>query len=144
MMPEPGRVMAIDYGTKRIGVAVSDPMRILASGRRTLDQSPDLITRINELVRSEAVVLLVVGMPYAPDGGTGKKGAEVSAFVERLRAALSIPVETWDESSSTVEAHSAMRISGMKRKRKQQKGKVDEIAATVILQGYLDHSTSHP
>lgn len=136
-----GRVMAIDYGARRVGVAVSDPLRILAAGRGTLENSPALLTELQSLIAAEDITLVVVGMPYAPDGGMGKKGEEVGAFVELLRRTVEVPVETWDESFTSVRAQRAFIEGGMKKKQRQEKGRVDEMAARLLLQEFLE--TSH-
>ena len=141
--PDTGRVMAIDYGTRRVGVAVSDPSRILASGRGTLDNTPTLLDGLRAIAGAEDVVLIVVGMPYAPDGGKGKKGEEVEEFIGRLRGAVNVPVETWDESYTSVEAHRAFLDGGMKKKQRREKGRVDEMAARLLLQEYLENSRHH-
>ena len=141
--PDTGRVMAIDYGTRRVGVAVSDPSRILASGRGTLDNTPALLDGLRAIAGAEEVVLIVVGMPYAPDGGKGKKGEEVEEFIGRLRGAVNVPVETWDESYTSVEAHRAFLDGGMKKKQRREKGRVDEMAARLLLQEYLENSRHH-
>ncbi len=80
-----GRVMGIDYGTRRVGVAVSDPLGIIAGGAGTLANDALLLQRLAEIVQEQEVVQVVVGMPYAPDGGKGAKAAEVEAFIEQLR-----------------------------------------------------------
>ena len=82
--------------------------------------------------------MIVVGMPYAPDGGTGKKGEEVELFIRRLHDAVTVPVTTWDESFTTVEAGATLRKGGMKKKQRRQKGVLDEMAARLLLQEYLD------
>jgi putative Holliday junction resolvase len=84
------------------------------------------------------VALVVVGVPYAPDGGTGGKAREVLEFVERLRPAVGVPVELWDESRTTVDAHRLLRESGMRPKRRREKGRVDEMAARLLLQEFID------
>ena len=141
--PDTGRVMAIDYGTRRVGVAVSDPSRILASGRGTLDNTPALLDGLRAIAGAEEVVLIVVGMPYAPDGGKGKKGEEVEEFIGRLRGAVNVPVESWDESFTSVQAHRAFLDGGMKKKQRREKGRVDEMAARLLLQEYLENSRHH-
>jgi putative Holliday junction resolvase len=133
-----GRVLGIDYGAKRLGLALSDSRRILAGGWGCLDHTPDLIERLAEIVRQEEIALVVVGMPFAPDGGLGRQGKEVQAFVDRLQAALPVPVATWDESRSSMSAQEMMREAGMRRRTRQEKGRVDEMAARLILQEYLD------
>ncbi len=117
---------------------MTDPLRIIAQGAGTLQNDDALIESIGRLVREQGVALVVVGMPYAPDGGLGKKGEEVRGFIERLRPALDVDIVTWDESFSSVRAHGAFREAGMKRKARQQKGRVDEMAARLLLQEFLE------
>ncbi len=136
---ETGRIMAIDYGAKRVGVAMTDPLRIIAQGAGTLPNDQQLLETLARMVREQDVISVVVGMPYAPDGGLGTKGKEVAEFVAVLRQVVAVPVETWDESFSTVEAHRALRAGGMKRKQRQQRLRIDEMAARLLLQDYLEH-----
>ena len=138
MAAEPGRLMGIDYGTRRVGLALSDPLRIVTRGAGTLENTPDLAEAIAGRVRDEQVVLVVVGMPYAPDGGPGAKGEEVGRFIEILRARISVPVEVWDESFTSVDARQAFIEGGMKKRKRQEKGRVDEMAARLLLQGYME------
>jgi len=142
MASEPGRVLGIDYGTRRVGIAVSDPLRILTRGLGTLENAPGLLERIAEKVREEQVLLIVVGMPFAPDGGPGAKGEEVAQFIRLLRDHVPVPVEVWDESFTSVDARRAFIDGGMKKRKRQQKGRVDEMAARLLLQEYLE-STHH-
>lgn len=134
-----GRILGIDYGTKRVGLALSDPLGIIAGGAGTWINEPQLIERLASLVKEEEVVRVVVGMPYAPDGGKGAKAAEVEAFIVLLRGRVEVPVDTWDESLTSVEAHRAFIETGMKRKKRRQKPRVDEMAARLMLQEYLNH-----
>ena len=138
MAGEPGRVLALDYGAKRVGVAMSDPLRILASGVGTWANDAGLLTAIAKHVQDEMVVLIVVGMPYAPDGGKGAKAREVEAFMERLRGVVQVPLTTWDESYTSVEAHQAYRDGGMKKKQRRDRAAVDTMAARILLQQFLD------
>jgi putative Holliday junction resolvase len=138
MAAERGRVMGIDYGSRRVGIAVSDPLRIITRGLGALDNMPGLHESIAARVREEQVVLIVVGMPFAPDGGLGAKGEEVGRFVEALRAHVSVPVEIWDESFTSVDARQAFIDGGMKKRKRQEKGRVDEMAARLLLRGYLE------
>ena len=133
-----GRILAIDYGSKRVGLAVTDPMRIISQGAGTLQNDGNLYESIGRLVREQDISLIVVGMPYAPDGGMGSKGEEVQAFLDRLRAAAPVEIVTWDESFTSVRAHGAFRESGMKRKARREKQRVDEMAARLLLQEYLE------
>jgi putative Holliday junction resolvase len=135
-----GRVLAIDYGSKRVGVAVSDPLQIIARGVGTLDNDGALLERLGTMVRADEVVRIVVGMPYAADGGLGAKAREVQSFIARLRAVVTVPIDTWDESYTSVRAHETFRAAGMKKKQRQQKARVDEMAARLMLQEYLESS----
>lgn len=133
------RILGIDYGTRRIGIALSDPTGIIAQGLCVIDNTGDACEAIEDIVRDQHVARIVVGVPYAPDGGLGRKGEEVMEFVDRLRSNVDVPVETWDESFTTVEAHRQLREAGMKRKRRGEKGRADEMAARLLLQEYLEH-----
>ncbi len=137
--PAAGRILGIDYGTKRVGVALSDPLGIIAGGAGTLANDASVLDRLAEIVRGEEVVCVVVGMPYAPDGGKGAKASEVEAFIEDLRRHVRVKIETWDESFTSVDAHRAFIETGMKRKKRRQKPRVDEMAARLMLQEYLNH-----
>jgi putative Holliday junction resolvase len=142
MTAEPGRVMGIDYGSRRVGIAVSDPLRVITRGLGALDNTPALAEVIAARVLEEQVVLIVVGMPFAPDGGPGAKGEEVARFIDALRARVPVPVETWDESFTSVGARQAFIDGGMKKRKRQEKGRIDEMAARLLLQEYLE-STHH-
>jgi putative holliday junction resolvase len=133
------RILGVDYGTKRIGLALSDPMGIIAQGLCTIDNDDDAFNTVEDIVRDQHVARIVVGVPYAPDGGLGRKGEEVMEFIERLRENVDVPVETWDESFTTVTAHRQMRDAGMKKRRRGEKGRADEMAARILLQEYLEH-----
>lgn len=138
MTEYPGRILSIDYGTKRVGVAISDPMQIIARGVTTLNNDGTLLEELGTLSRQQDVSLIVVGMPYSDDGGRGAKAKEVERFIERLKTAIDLPVDTWDESNSSVDAHRVFIETGMKRKKRREKKRVDEMAARLLLQEYLD------
>ncbi len=133
-----GRLLGIDYGTKRVGVAISDPLGIIAQGVTTLRNDGSLLHRLLAIVHERDVTRVVVGMPYSDDGAKGAKAREVEQFVDRLRQELRVEIDTWDESLSSVEAVRAMVAGGMKRKMRREKRRVDEMAARLMLQGYLD------
>jgi putative Holliday junction resolvase len=143
MAAEPGRVMGIDYGSRRVGIAVSDPLRIVTRGAGVLENGPGLAEAIAAIVRREEVVLIVVGMPFAPDGGPGAKGEEVRNFIEALRARVAVPVEVWDESFTSVEARQVFIHGGMKKRKRREKGRVDEMAARLLLRDYLESTHQH-
>lgn len=136
-MGEQGRILGIDYGSVRIGLALTDPMRILASGAGTVDNDALAPETIATIAGHEGVTLIVVGMPYAPDGGKGEKAQEVDRFIERLRLLVRVPIETWDESFTSVNAQRALRESGARKKLRREKHRVDEMAARLLLQEYL-------
>lgn len=128
-----GRVLAIDPGERRAGLAVSDPLGITAQGLPTFDRkSGELIDHIETLAREYDVTRIVVGNPVSMSGreSEGSRGARLLAAA--LEARLSLPVELWDERLSSAEAHRVLAGSGA------HKGAVDRVAAMIILQGYLD------
>lgn len=133
-----GRVMALDTGEQWIGVALSDPLGILASPLTRISALPEeaAIREFQQLVDEYQVKLVVVGMPYSMDGTPGKQAARVEEFVTRLRQALSVCVQTWDERLSTVAARSRMRDVGSGKAR--EKEQIDAAAAAYILEGYLE------
>jgi len=140
----PGRILAIDYGTKRVGVATSDPTQMIAQGVTTLENDKDLIDKLCIIVRDQEAIRVVVGMPYSEDGSKGAKALEVDQFIEKLRRKIAVQIDTWDESYSSVNAHRVFVEAGMKRKKRQQKRRVDEMAARLMLQEYLDHHGNKP
>jgi len=133
-----GRVLAIDYGSRRVGVALSDPLRVLARGVVTLSNDEHLLDSLLELIQREEVALVLVGMPYAPDGGMGKTAREVERFIERLRQRTAVSVEVWDESQSTREAQRVLLEAGMKRSARRRRENLDQMAARIMLQEFLD------
>ena len=137
-MKESGRILGIDYGSKRVGVSVSDPMGVLSQGVATVRNDAHLFDRLVAIIRDQDVRTIVVGMPYNSEGRKGTKATEVDEFIERLRCVTSVDIETWDESYSSVNAQRVFIESGMKRKKRQQKHRVDEMAARLMLQEYLD------
>ncbi|MBI5647278.1 MAG: Holliday junction resolvase RuvX [Ignavibacteriae bacterium] len=134
--------LAIDYGEKRIGLAVSDPMGIIASGAGTFGAGPDLIDRILALAAERNVGRIVVGLPLTLQGENGPVTTLVLAFVEALRARTELPVETFDERFTSSMATQTIRDLGVGRAKRRDKAKVDEIAAVHLLQGFLDRGAN--
>lgn len=135
------RILAIDYGAKRIGVALSDPGRIIASPlttltRRTGKRPP--WPELERLVREHEVTELVVGLPLDLEGNESSWTAEVREFAERIRTKTSLPVHLLDERMTSVRAERLVRGSGLPRGKREEKGRVDATAAAIILQNYLD------
>jgi len=131
--------MGIDYGSRRVGVAISDPLRILAQGAGTLMNDGYLLAHLRKTIHDRGVTLVVVGMPYSHDGGKGEKAQEVDRFIGRLRDHIGVDIDTWDESLTSREAQQILIRAGLKKKQRRQKERVDEVAACLLLQEYLDH-----
>lgn len=130
------RILGLDIGERRIGVALGDPGGTIASPLTIITRSESDLHEILRLAAEHSVERIVVGMPRSLDGSLGRQAELVQAFVDRISRATAIPVETWDERFSTVAAEKALIETGMKReKRKQHR---DALAAAFILQGYLD------
>ncbi len=133
------RILGIDFGTTRIGLSLSDPLQILAQPYDTLKNDSHLIARLAEIAKQEEVSLIVVGMPLNLKGEKGKKALEVDLFVGRLKENLSAEVIVWDERFTTVMAHQTLRRMGTKKRdRETNKGRIDAMAASLLLQSYLD------
>ena len=133
-----GRILAIDYGKKRTGLAVTDPLRIIANGLATVPTS-GLFDFLTQYIETETVEQLVIGRPVQPDGRPSENLGRVEQFVNRWRKAHpELPVDYYDERFTSVIAHQAMIAGGVKKKtRRENKGLVDEISATIILQDYM-------
>jgi putative holliday junction resolvase len=131
------RILAIDYGTVRVGLAMCDELEIVVTPFRVLPYSRQLPEEIARITGEQNVQQVIIGMPYALNGGETEMTRRVHAFAVKLRAALSCPVVEWDESYSSHKATQRMVESGMKKKKRQEKGTVDAWAAAIILQDYL-------
>lgn len=133
-----GRVLSIDYGVRRTGLAVTDPLQIIAGGLTTVE-TPRLMAFLQDYVRREGVERFVVGLPRQTNGRDSDNLPRVRAFVRQLEAAFpEIPVEMWDERYTSVIAHRTMLESGIGRMARRNKALVDEISATIILQGWME------
>ncbi len=132
------RILAIDYGTVRIGLAVSDPLRIIASALDTLINNKSLKQTLLKIVQEYNIGLVVVGLPVTTRGTNSLKTNETVEFVELVRSWLQIPVMMWDERYTSVMAQQSMIDIGLKKKKRREKGRVDQIAAAIILQNFLD------
>ena len=131
------RILSIDYGKKRTGLAVTDPLQIIASGLATVSTS-ELFDYLKQYVAQEQVERIVIGEPKQPNGQPSENLQRVQQFVNRWRKAmLDIPIEYYDERFTSVLAHQAMIDGGLKKKDRQNKALVDEISATIILQDYM-------
>lgn len=136
------RILGIDYGTKRIGLAMSDPLEIIAQGLPTLERT-DIDSDINklcELVNENGIATIVMGLPKNMNNTLGEKAREVLRFVEIMKTRISVPIEMLDERLSTVMGNNALRQG--KLSLKKRKKKVDMVAAQLILQKFLDSKES--
>lgn len=135
------RIIGIDYGRKRTGLAVSDPLGIFASALETV-HSAKIIEYIKNYARNETIVRFVVGYPKNLDNRPAEAAKDVDAFLPLLRKAFpDIPVTLEDERFTSVLAHRAMIDGGMKASDRRDKDNVDKISAAIILQGYLDRNS---
>ena len=131
------RILSIDYGRKRTGLAVTDPLQIIAGGLATVSTS-ELFDWLQAYIQREAVERIVVGEPRQPNGEPSENLQRVQQFVNRWRKAHpEIPVDYYDERYTSVLAHQAMRDGGLRKKARQDKALVDEISAIIILEDYL-------
>jgi putative pre-16S rRNA nuclease len=129
-------ILALDFGRARIGVAISDDLQLLAHPLVTIPTKERPESRIARIVDDKNVDHIVAGIPRQMNGRIGTAATEVLQFVEKLRAILPCPVVTWDERLTTVAAHRALRDAG--KKTRHTRGYVDQVAAQMILQSYLD------
>ena len=132
------RILAIDYGKKRTGVAVTDILQIIANGLTTV-ATPELMDFILKYTEKEPVERIIVGYPKQMNNEDSENMKRITPFVNQLKKKLpNIPVELVDERFTSVLAHQAMLDGGLKKKARQNKALVDEISATIILQSYLE------
>jgi putative holliday junction resolvase len=134
----PGRVLALDLGKRRIGLALSDELGITAQGLETLQRSKirEDLAHLAQLAVERGVVLFVMGNPLHMSGREGRQAEYARHFGERLRTATGIPVEYWDERLTTVEAQRVLRQSGVSIQKRAKA--VDRLAAVILLESYLD------
>ena len=137
------RFLGIDYGEKRIGLAVSDELEITARGVSVIERKSKKtdLSVISAAVSEYGIGAIVIGYPLRLDGSAGIQCEKVDRFIAVLKEAIAVPVIAWDETLSTKEAEELMREAGVKRKKKR--GMVDRIAAAFILQDYLNKKARH-
>ena len=134
------RIVGIDYGRKRVGVAVSDPLGIFASALETV-HSAKIIEDLKNYAQKETIVRFVVGYPVNMNGAPSEAARDVDVFLKHLAKAFpDVPVVKEDERFTSVLAHRAMIDGGMKKQDRQKKESVDKISAAIILQSYMDRS----
>ena len=138
------RILSIDYGAKRTGLAVTDPMQIIASGLTAVD-TKDLVPFLKKYLAGESVELILIGEPKNWDDSDTHATPLVRAFIKKIQKEFPhIPVQTLDERYTSKMATQAMLDMGLKKKQRQNKKNVDEIAATIMLQEYLNNNAPNP
>jgi putative holliday junction resolvase len=132
------RILALDHGSKRIGVAISDEMAIIAQPLEYIAAQPvaDCLQRLKEIVDSRQVGEVLVGMPRNMNGTYGPAAEKAREFVDGLKTVLTVPVKTWDERLTSAQANRALIESGLRRDKRRER--VDQTAAAILLQSYLD------
>lgn len=130
------RLLGIDYGRARVGVAISDELRLLAHPLETISTKTNVVQRIAEIARERQIEKIIVGFPRNMSGEIGQAAGEVNEFVEKLRPVVPCPIVTWDERLTTVAAERALHEAG--KKVRESRSYVDQVAAQMILQAYLD------
>lgn len=137
-MSEPGRILTLDYGTVRIGLAISDPLRMIAKPLKVLPNNgfKNIVTALEAEIAAQCITLLIIGMPYSIDGGNTAKTDETAKFISKLGKCLNVPVETWDERYSSAEAEAELKKMGYTWQ--ESKELRDAMAAAMILRSYLD------
>ncbi|MDR2969117.1 MAG: Holliday junction resolvase RuvX [Tannerellaceae bacterium] len=133
-----GRILAVDYGRKRTGLAVTDPLQLIANGLATVS-GHEVVAYLKDYVSREPVELIVVGFPKQMNNEPSENMKYIEEFVKHLKRTLpDIPVAYYDERFTSVMAHRAMIDGGLKKKKRQDKSLVDEISAVIILQAYME------
>ena len=132
------RILALDPGTKRIGVAVSDELKLIAQPLEFVPAEPfaDFLTRLKQLVQEKEVELILVGMPRNMDGTYGPAATRVQEFVTELKKAIPLRIKKWDERFTTSQANRILIDANVRRDKRKEK--VDKMAAAILLQSYLD------
>lgn len=132
------RILSIDFGRKRTGLAVTDPLQIIAGGLATVATS-SLFDYLKDYISKEEVEKIVIGEPRKPNGELSENYERVRQFVNRWKKAVpAVPIEYYDERFTSVLAHRAMIDGGLKKQARRNKSLVDEISATIILQDYME------
>jgi len=132
------RILALDHGTKRIGVAVSDELKIIATPLEFVPAEPfaAFLERLKHILQDKEVELVLIGMPRNMDGSYGPAALKVQEFVAVLRAAITVPIQTWDERLTSAQANRFLLQGNVRREERKQK--VDKMAAALLLQNWLD------
>lgn len=139
------KYLGLDYGSVRIGIALSDESKTFAFGKEYIDNDKNAIDRINSIISSENITRIILGYPKNLKGERTKQTLEVENFEEKLRAFIKpgvVKIIRWDERFTSKIAAGSLIESGMKKKKRQQKGNIDIVSAALLLQSYLDSNKS--
>ena len=136
------RILALDHGTKRVGVAISDEMQMIASPLEFIPAEPfaNFLVRLNEIIREKQVDQILVGMPRNMNGSYGPAAVKVQEFVAVLKETITMPIKLWDERLTSTQANRFLIEAEVRRDKRKEK--VDKTAAAILLQSYLDNLTS--
>ena len=132
------RIMGIDHGAVRVGIAISDPMQIIARPYKVIINNDDLFDEITNIIKKEKIRKIILGLPLNLDGKDTQKTREVRNFAEKLKISISIPIILWDERYTTVEANEALQKMGYNIH--DSKDVIDKVAASLILKNYLENN----
>jgi putative Holliday junction resolvase len=132
------RILALDHGTRRIGVAVSDETKTIAQPLEYIPAEPfaDFLARLKRLLGEKEVDLILIGLPRNLDGSYGAAAQKVESFIAVLKTAIAVPIRTWDERLTSAQANRILIQGGVRRAKRKEK--VDKMAAAILLQSYLD------
>jgi len=132
------RILAMDHGTRRIGIAVSDELQMIAQPLEFVAAEPleGFFRRLSEVLQEKPSELILVGMPRNMDGTYGPAAEKVQAFIAQLRQATAVPIKTWDERLTSAQANRVLLQANVRRDKRKEK--VDKMAAAILLQSYLD------
>ena len=132
------RILALDHGSKRIGVAVSDETKTIAQPLEFIPAEPfaDFLERLKQLIREKEISLILIGLPRNMDGSYGPAALKVQTFIAVLKDAITVPIKTWDERLTSAQANRVLIQGGVRRAKRKEK--VDKMAAAILLQSYLD------
>lgn len=135
------RILALDHGTVRIGVAISDELRMIAQPLEFVPAEPfaAFVTRLQTILREKPASLILIGMPRNMDGSYGPAAAKVRDFIAALQPLVTVPIKTWDERLTSAQAHRSLKEANVRQK--DRKDKIDKMAAAILLQSYLDVAT---
>ena len=136
------RVLAIDHGTKRMGLAISDPLGVVAQPLEYAPAEPitEFLARLKQIIREKEVELVLVGMPRNMDGSYGPAALKVQEFIAVLKDTIGIPIKSWDERLTSAQANRYLIQANVRRDKRKEK--VDKTAAAILLQSYLDTFTT--